>query len=214
MSLEHSLPFDDEFGRSLRQARRDLGHDLVYVNYSLPELEQLPAAADIGKLHGSLCQLKSLEYALGQGDLMPLKSDSEAVVAAARKLDLELDQCEEKLVVLHDGGDCETPWSLELRFKAAGGRYDSEISVLVGMLPAAQALMQRRKVMLENSVEFPEEALDCEKTSEAVDRATETGKPFGLMSFEHPKPRHTSAMSGSMARLRSLPSTGRPSRTT
>ncbi|QHG23884.1 AAA domain-containing protein [Pseudomonas sp. DTU12.1] len=183
LSPEHSLPFDDEFGRGLRQARRDLGRDLVYINSSLPEAELLPAAAEIGKLHGSLCQLKSLEYALGQGDLIPLKSDSEAVVTAAKNLDLELGHCEEKLVALHDDGDCEILWSQELRLKAAGGRYDSEISVLIGMLPAAQALMQRRKVMLENFVEFPEEALDCEKTSEAVDRATETGKPFGLMSF-------------------------------
>lgn len=183
LSPKHSLPFDDEVGKSLRQARRELGNDLVYVDANLPEVEQLPAAADIGKLHGSLCKLKSLEHALGQGELKPLKSDSEIVIAAARELVLELGLCEEKLEVLHEGGESENPWSLELRLKAAGRRYDSELSVLVGMLPVAQALIQRRKVMLENFVEFPDEALDCEKTAEAVERAADTGKPFGLMSF-------------------------------
>lgn len=183
LAPEHSLPFDNDFGKGLRQARRELGGDLVYVNASVPEIEQLPSPEDIGKLHGSLCQLGTLEHALVQGDILSLKSDDEAVVAAARQLDLELRQSLEMLEALHDGGDSEIPWSLELRTKAAGRRYDSEISVVVGMLAFSQELMQRRKAMMENYVEFPDDALDCKKTTEAVDRAAETGKPFGLMSF-------------------------------
>lgn len=183
LRAEHSLPLDDEAAKALRQARRELGEDLVYVRASVPDLAQLPTPEEIGKLHASLCQLKILDQLFDQGAILALKSDDAAVMGAAGLLDLELEACLDMLSVLRDGADSESAWSGQLRDKVAGKRFESEISVLMARLAEAQDLVQRRRTLLENHVEFPDQGLDCEKTIEAVQRAAQTGKPFGLMSF-------------------------------
>lgn len=180
---KHAAPFDEEAGKSLRDARRKLGDDLVYVTASIPDLTQLPAAEEVGKLHASLCQLKALDQAFDQGGILALRSNNDQVVAAARALDVELEVCLEALLTLHEGGENEVAWSSQLRTKALSKRFDNEVAVLTGMLVGAQELVQRRKAMLENNVEFPEAGLNCEKTAEAIERASQSGKPFGLMSF-------------------------------
>ncbi len=180
---EHALPFDDETGKALRQARRQLGADLVYVNANVIDPAQLPTPEDIGKLHAALCQLKHLDQAFDQGGILALKSEDDAVVASARLLDTRLEACLGLLTGLRNGAENELDWSIRLRDKVAGQRFNSEISVLQTRLTEAQDLAQRRKDLLENHVHFPDEGLDCEKTLEAVERAAETGKPFGMMSF-------------------------------
>lgn len=180
---EHAPPFDEAGGQALREARRTLAADLIYVTASVPDPERLPSAESIAKLHQSLCQLKTLDQAFDQGGILALKSDEDAVIALAKALDAELQACAEMLAGLHDAADSEGGWSAPLRQKLAGKRFESEISVLTARLAEARGLVQRRRVLLDNHVEFPDEALDCEKTAEAVERAARTGKPFGLMSF-------------------------------
>ncbi len=180
---EHAAPFDAETGKALREARRKLGDDLVYVTASIPDSTQLPTIEELGKLHASLCQLKALDQTFDQGGILALRSNDDTVLAAARELDAELETCLEGLVALHEGGESEVAWSTQLRAKIFSKRFDSEVAVLTGMLVGAQQLVQRRKELLENSVEFPEAGLDCNKTATAIERAAQSGKPFGLMSF-------------------------------
>lgn len=183
LGAEHAPPFDEEAGKALRQVRRTLGNDLAYVNASVPDPAQLPVPEEVGKLHAALCQLKTLDRTFDQGGIRPLKSEDEAVVAAASLLDSELDECLAMLSTLSEGAEQEAPWLYQLRSKVFSRRFEGEISVLTTLLAGAEELVQRRRVMLENHVEFPEAGLDCEKTAEAIERAAQTGKPFGLMSF-------------------------------
>jgi very-short-patch-repair endonuclease len=183
LDIEHAPPLDDEAASALRQARRTLAGDLVYASASVPAPAQLPRPEAIGKLHASLCQLKTLEQVIDRGEILALKADNHAVMAAVRSLDAELETCLHMLAALDDGANSESAWSHQLRNKVAGQRFDSEITVLRARLVEAQGLVQRRRALLDNHVVFPDEGLDCEKTVEAVERAAHTGKPFGLMSF-------------------------------
>lgn len=183
LGAEHAPPLDEEAAKALRQARRTLGDDLVYVNVSVPDPARLPTPEEAGKLHAALCQLKTLDQTFGQGGIRALKSDDGAVIAAARRLDSELEECLAVLSTLNEGGAGEAPWSFQLRSKVSGKRFDGELAVLTSLLAEAQSLAERRRIMLQNHVEFPEAGLDCETTVEAIERAAQTGKPFGLMSF-------------------------------
>jgi hypothetical protein len=51
------------------------------------------------------------------------------------------------------------------------------------MIQEVDALVQERADFLKRPVELPEAALSSPKAMEAIERAIETGKPFGLMSF-------------------------------
>ncbi|MEG5262718.1 AAA domain-containing protein [Pseudomonas sp. JDS28PS106] len=180
---EHAPPLDDAAAQALRQARRTLADDLIYVTARVPDPAHLPETGVIGKLHEALCQLKTLDKAFDQGGILALKSDDDAVIVLARSLDQELQTCAEMLAGLRDAAGGESDWPAQLHHKLAGKRFDSEIAVLKARLAEAQGLVHRRRALLNNHVEFPDEGLDCEKTHEAVERAARTGKPFGLMSF-------------------------------
>lgn len=185
LSLEpqHALPLSNEEGVVLREARRRLSRDLAYVNSSVPDPDALLAAEDIGKLHGGLCRLRAIDQALDRGDVPTLIADTPVVMEAARELDLQLETACKLLETLQEQDGGEPDWSQQLRRKATGSHYATEINVLRDILEDARALVERRALILENHVEFPNEALECGKTREAITRAAQTGKPFGLMSF-------------------------------
>ncbi|MCD5996349.1 AAA family ATPase [Pseudomonas sp. CDFA 602] len=183
LRAEHSPPFDEEAGKTLREIRRALGTDLVYVNSRVPDPVQLPAPEEIAKLHTSLCQLKALGQAVDQGNIRPLKSADAAVIAAARLLESELGAFLDLLSALGEGAEAEPSWSLQFRHKVFSKRFDGEISALAALITEAEDLVRRRRETLKNHVDFPDAGLDCDTTAEAVERAAQTGKPFGLMSF-------------------------------
>lgn len=185
LSLEprYAPPLSDDEVSALRAERRLLGHDLVYAGAELPDPNGLPSMEDIGKLHKNLLHLEKIDQALASGDVPAIIADTQVVIEAARKLDLHLEgACEllEELEVL-DGKEPE--WSQQLRIKAVGTHYATELTVLREMMEDADSLVERRSLILKNYVEYPDEALECDKSRDAVIRAAGSGKPFGIISF-------------------------------
>lgn len=180
LALEHAPPLkEDEAGR-LREYRRKLGPDLVYAQAKIPSADDLPGASVVAELHGVLCRMKELDGEEQSGKLLPLKAVTHDVLQSAREL---LQQVEEAKALVEELEAVDGGWPLELRIKCRLPSFASEREALEALFGDADRLVEARAQFLKRPVEFPEAGLASVKTKEAVARAAETGKPFGLFSL-------------------------------
>ncbi|MBP0639719.1 AAA domain-containing protein [Cupriavidus sp. AcVe19-6a] len=182
LSLEprHAPPLTTEETVRLREDRRQLGEDLVYLAASLPSPDELPQPADIAQLHTQLCKLKSLDEATQTGVIPPLRAITPEVLQSARTLLAQLGDAQAELMAM---AQVEGEWPGALRRKCAQPSFATEIGALVALFEDATRLVEARAAFMKRPVDFPAEALAHPKTVEAVGRAATTGKPFGFMAF-------------------------------
>lgn len=132
LAPEHVPPLSsDEAGR-LREARRKLGKDLVYVQANVPSADSFPPVSTLGELHDVLTKRENIEDEVRRGDLLPLKANTPEVLDAARRLLLLTD---EMISVFADLEECGGDWPFELRAKCRQTSFASERAALES-LPA------------------------------------------------------------------------------
>jgi very-short-patch-repair endonuclease len=176
----HAPPLsDDEAGR-LREVRRRLGADLVYVQAQVPAADDLPPPADVAQLHEVLVRIEEIERAVDQGRLLPLRAGTPEVLAAARELLAAIGAARDVLAEIDELGE---PWAHDLRVKCRLGSLQAERAALEALFGEITALTDARAAFLQRPVDVPPEVLASPKAREAVARAAETGRPFGLLSF-------------------------------
>ncbi len=180
LSPEHTPPLSsDEAGR-LREARRKLKKDLVYVQARVPSADSFPSLSAVGDLHDVLVKRESIENEVRKGDLLPLKANTPEVLAAARQLLVLTDEMLGVLTELEEFGD---EWPFDLRAKCRQSSFASERAALESLFDDLDALIHARAEFLKAPIVFPEAGLNDTKTVEAVARAVDTGKPFGFVSL-------------------------------
>jgi len=177
LSPEYAPPLSGEEGALLRECRRKLGPDLVYVCASTPSVDALPAASTITELHNALGRMQELDEDEQSGKLLALKATTRQVLQSARTL---LEQVENALPLVKQLESCDGAWPLELRAKCRRSSFASEREALEALLGDLTSLVEARATFLKQPVEFPDSGLTSAKTREAVARAAETGKPFGF----------------------------------
>lgn len=180
LDAQHVPPLSTEESVLLREDRRRLGDDLVYLASELPSPDELPLPAEIAQLHTHLCKLKSLDEATQTGEIPPLRAITPDVLQSARDLLARLGDAQSELRAL---SQVEGEWPETLRRKCAQPSYATEIDALVALFEDATRLVEARSAFLKRPVDFPQEALGHPKTVEAVGRAATTGKPFGFIAF-------------------------------
>lgn len=180
LEAQHAPPLSTEESEQLREDRRELGEDLVYLAAMLPNPDELPLAADVGQLHTKLCKLTSLDAATQSGEILPLRAITPEVLQSARTLLAQLEAAQSELKGL---AEVEGGWPEALRRKCAQPVYATEVDALVTLFDDAKNLAEARSAFLKRPVEFPSEALAHSKTVEAVRRAASTGKPFGFVAI-------------------------------
>lgn len=79
---------------------------------------------------------------------------------------------------LHDSGES---WPFELRKRCGQASLASERLALESLFEDLDTVVEARAQFLTFPVVFPGDALQDGKTAEAVSRAVETSKPFGLL---------------------------------
>ena len=180
LELAHTPPLSSDETSRLREARRSLGGNLVYVHSHVPSADSLPSVSAICELHDLLVRRECIEKKVRSGGLSPLRANTAEVFEAARAL---LALTEEMIAItdeLHKVGEA---WPLELRKKCGQASFVSERSALEALFDDLDALIKARAEFLKFPIVFPHEALGDSKTAEAVARGAETGKPFGFVSF-------------------------------
>lgn len=180
LAPEHTPPLsEDEAGR-LREVRRKLGKDLVYVEARVPAADDLLPPAEVVQLHDVLLRMHEIERQVGQGKLPPLKAATPEVLEAARQLLADIESALNDHAEIDELGE---PWAHQLRLKCRLASFHAERSAFEALFDEIVALTEARSTFLQRPVEVPPEALGSTKVREAVQRAAETCKPFGLLSF-------------------------------
>lgn len=177
---ENAPPLTGEQAAALREARRRLGQDLVYVSARVPSSAGLLPAADVGQLHQALVDMREIEETEAQGRLLALRASTPDVLEGARSLLALVAQAQELAHELEATGEV---WTDQLRKKCGLPTFQSEREALEALAGEVEALTEARAAFLKRPVEAPEEALVSIKTREAIARGASTGKPFGMMAF-------------------------------
>lgn len=177
---EHAPPLSGEQAQQLREARRRLGVDLPYVHFRIPASDALLSAGEIAELHQALVDIRQIEASETQGALLSLRATNAQVLQRARELLVGVESAMQLATELEETGEV---WTMDLRRKCLSTTYQSERKALEALFDEVTVLVEARAEFLKRPVEAPEASLSNVKVREAVERATQTGKPFGLMSF-------------------------------
>lgn len=180
LAPEHAPPFSDEQGMRLREARRRLGEDLAYCHARIPASQILPAPADVGHLHEVLQTMREIERDEASGALLPLRAPTPDVLDQARKLLAALDLA---LALVRELEESGMAWAFSLRDKCRRAQFATERGSLEALFTEIDALLRARSEFMQKPVTASTEALEHPKAQEAIARAVDTGKPFGLLAF-------------------------------
>jgi len=180
LSPENAPPLSEDEAGKLREARRKVGQDLVYVQANCPSADSLPATTAIAELHEVLSSMRMIEAEVERGDLPDLKATTAEVIIAAREL---LNLVEEAKALVEELEAADGGWPLDVRIKCQLRSTVSERQALESLFTDIDALTEARAEFLKRPVDFPDAGLRTVKTREAVARAVETGKPFGFISL-------------------------------
>jgi very-short-patch-repair endonuclease len=182
LSLEpaHAPPVSGSDVAQAREARRRLGADLQYTNAKIPSSIALLPAVDIEVLHNVLVDLRKIDEAEVNGWLLPMRVTTPEILAQARSLLAAVEAAASIAQELEQTGEV---WTFELRKKCRQGDFVSERKALEALFDEIEVLIRARAEFLIKPVELEETVVSLSKVREALLRASETGKPFGLMAF-------------------------------
>lgn len=180
LAPEQAPPLSTLEVQNLKDARRRIGADLVYAGVRLPSSFELLPTEEVAKLHDALVGIREIDGAEAEGQLLALRALTPEVLEDARRL---LSAVELVLKTVQHLEELESPWVFELRAKCHRPDFVSEQEALKALLTEIDELVQARAAFLQKPVSLPSAALDNPKVTQAIERARDTGKPFGFMSF-------------------------------
>lgn len=182
LSLEssHAPPLTAEDAQQLRESRRKLGPDLVYLKATLPSSSSLPAVSDVASLHETLVGIRQIVDREQSGALPPLRLPIAECLQEVRRF---LDTINTALPLVRELETLNAPWVFELRQKSASKPFQSEIAALQSLFAEVDGLVSARAEYLKHPVTISAKALADAQIKAAVQRAADSGKPFGLFSL-------------------------------
>ena len=174
---------DIEMGM-LRAARKNLGRDISCVGQKLPTPEQLPEAADLVAVHQDLLAEESLLDLGRSGKVAVMSTRSPNALERVKVLKEKI----EELIRIRSHLRGEEKWADSLVEKWIHADGVPEQETLLGELRAELAeLATARDVLRRRPVKAPADALFSKEVMNAVGRAAEGEKPFGLFALSKPK---------------------------
>ena len=183
-----AAPLTEDEAHELRDARRRLGADLVYLAEPPPSPAALPAPDVLAPLHQALQRLRRIEGELARGALPALQGELNEARALLAAVDAALEPAQ---ALEHT----DQAWAQALRRQLNEPGFEAERQALQSLLAEVPRLAAARGEFLQRPVDVPDEALTCPRTREAVERAARTGKAFGWLPFgEADARRHVAAM--------------------
>ncbi len=175
LSPENTPPLSEEESGYLREARRVLGDDLIYVNSKLPSFDQFPPVEDIIELHTVLCKIDNIDGQEKSGELLSLKSLTADTLDKARRLLESIDTAKSIAKTLES---TEELWPFELRAKCRKESFKSEKEALEALFEEIEIIVSARAAFLKRPVEISELAITSIKSKLIISKAADTGRPF------------------------------------
>lgn len=163
----------------LREARRQLGSDIVYLDASLPQLIELPDLKSILQTHQDLSKLDKLKQEVESGDVPSLVDGTQDTIESVILLNEEADDLEKLRIDLHSHAE---KW-----ISVKVGLLDRNKSDLFNLLRTLgediDSTNKNRSVFISNPVDVPD-GIECDhEILEAVTNLAEGRRPFGLVGI-------------------------------
>ena len=179
LSAEAVPQFNDEDIALLRQARKAVAEDLTYLNAELPVLAELPDAATLAAIHQDLLNAQALDQQAQTGGIAILSLSSDNAIERAGTLLQSIHKVIEFYSAIED-----SPW-LEKIFTIwrQEGFNSEKIKLFTDLTDGMEFIHSRRLGMLRAAITVPDAACSNSLVIEAVMRAAEGSRPFGLLPF-------------------------------
>jgi very-short-patch-repair endonuclease len=177
---EHAPPLTAADAQALRDARRQLGPDLLYVAARLPSSHALLPTEAVERLHNALVGMRQIDEAQCSGDLRALRAMTPETLDEARRL---LADVEKVAAIVRELEELDSAWVFELRSKCRRPEFASEREALKALFGEVKDLVEARAAFMQRPVHVPAEVLVNVKALQSVEKAKDTGKPFGMFAF-------------------------------
>jgi len=173
---EFALQFSDADIVQLREARRNLGQDIDYLDVSLPQLAEFPDSKALLEVHQDLSQFEKLKEGVDSGDVPALADSSQETLTLAQQLLSDIETLRNRRDEVAQAGQ---PWTVAIRQRLRTGN-DDLLQMLEVLAAELEQAALRRKPFLERPVTTPAGIEFDTELVEAVGNLSDGKKAFGL----------------------------------
>ena len=174
---EFAPQFSDQDVTKLREARRELGQDIEYLDAHLPQLVQFPDSRTLLDIHQDLTHFEKLRQSVEVGLVPALADSSQETLTLAQNLLAHV----EGLQRLRDEvAQSRQPWTSIVRDLMLHGGHDDLFSILETLGAELEKSAESQKAFLRRPVSAPQGIELDEELMAAVRNLSEGKKPFGL----------------------------------
>jgi very-short-patch-repair endonuclease len=165
--------------QSVRQARRVLGKDLIYLGTTLPAAETLPDGAGVAQLHTDLVRARNLRRQLDKNGRVSLANESAEVLTVAEQLVKELTDS----LTTYDRVYQRNLPGTERLHQAYSEGHTAALETLDAVARDGLALERTRQEFVRRPVEVPSDAEVDQPYSEAVARLRQGKSALSFPAF-------------------------------
>ena len=163
---------------ALRQARKAVGDDLVYVGTTIPKAEEFPQWVDMLALHRDLVRAKTIEAKVEKGAVLALADATLETFDKAKQLAEFLEQRQQTLGRV---AASQTAWAEALRSRMADLALDDPLlAALRQSCDSLQQLEKARAALVPKAVQLPANAELDEDFKDALVRLLAGKSAFAL----------------------------------
>jgi very-short-patch-repair endonuclease len=182
---KHQPRFGQEDIISLRDARRLLGEDIVYLDAALPEICDLPSPEAILQAHIDLGRLAALEAEVRTGAVLEVSKDGDAFLALAECLLADIREIRRLLLRIDE---LDGTWAITFRKQLLSATSQTgELSSAFGLLEDLgidlTSALKKRQIYLSRPVHVPSSAFWQDDIVLAIANLSEGKKAFGAFGF-------------------------------
>ena len=174
---EFAPQFSDAHIIRLREARRQLGQDIRYLEARLPLLVELPEPKALLETHQDLSRLERLRQDVAKG-LVPVLADSgPETLIRAKQLLADVEALEKLRAEVANEG---CAWTERIRERLCNVSNDSLLSMLEALGVELEQADEQRTAFLTRPVTAPADIEFDNEISDAVQNLAQGRSPFGL----------------------------------
>ena len=172
--------FSDTDVLALRDARRLLGKDLIYLNSVLPLVTEFPDSRMLLQVHQDLSQFTQLTQAVEAGRVPSLANSGQETLSEAQDL---LALSEELLDLRGKIQQENRPWSSKVKEKILRKESLDLLSMLDALGSEIGDCVEKRKNFIARPVSTPTALENNTELMEAIDNIILGKRPFGLVGL-------------------------------
>jgi len=162
---------------ALREARRAVGNDLVYLGKRVPQIGEFPETRKLLQVHADLSRLSELKSQEAHGIVPSLVSTTLDTVQAAMEASAKVSNLK---LLLQEIDNAQQAWTSDLKQYLRRSSKNEILDLFLGLNGEIAAALETRRQFLSKPVSLPEGFESNSELVQAVENLAQGKKPFGL----------------------------------